>query len=293
MATRRGPHSASASASAALTAALCALLALSGPRTALAQSEPRINPSEEVILPTSNPIVVFLHCNLTSAPNPTSGSYWMKNGEEISGTRNVSASNITEYKISKARADVAGEYLCVFTFQTSPSANASIEIKAAPDIIGHKRSENKNEGQIALLYCKSVGYPHPVWTWRKKVKGEFAELNNSTGRFYINNKDNYTELVIEDLQLNEDPGEYMCNATNHIGSQSFVTILRVRSNLAPLWPFLGVVAEIILLTVIIVVYEKRKRPDEVPDDDEPVSGPMKTNSTNNHKDKNLRHRNTN
>lgn len=81
----------------------------------------------------------------------------------------------------------------------------------------------------------------------------------------ITNKDNYTELIIKNLHIENDPGDYMCNATNFLGDSYASTLLRVRSHLAPLWPFLGVVAEIIILVVIIVVYEKRKRPDEVPD----------------------------
>ncbi|KAJ8343467.1 hypothetical protein SKAU_G00307960 [Synaphobranchus kaupii] len=228
--------------------------------------KPKIDASDHLVLPGDfhgSPIT--LQCNLTTTPSKHRDSFWMKNGEEIPGSRNNL--NNTKHEIKKPRADESGEYMCVYTFELAPPANATIEVKAAPDITGHKRSENKNEGQTAMMYCKSVGYPHPMWSWQRLERGIVKEIDNSSGRFFISNKDNYTELNIH-------------------------TILRVRSHLAPLWPLLGVLAEIIILVVIIVVYEKRKSPDDVPEDDEPA-GPMKTNSTNNHKDKNLRQRNTN
>uniref|UniRef100_A0A8C1CJW7 Neuroplastin a n=1 Tax=Cyprinus carpio carpio TaxID=630221 RepID=A0A8C1CJW7_CYPCA len=256
-----------------------------------AQNEPSIESTDHMILPMGYHIQpITLQCNLTTSQSNHHESFWMKNGEEISDTRGEAKN--TEYKLNKPRPDDSGEYMCVYTFDSAPAANATIEVKAAPDITGHKRSENKNEGEKAVLYCKSVGYPYPMWIWRKLDNGISMDIDNSSGRFFISSKDGYTEMSIINLDIASDPGEYECNATNTIGSNSMLSVLRVRSRLAPLWPLLGVLAEIIILVLIIVIYEKRKKPDDVPDDDEPA-GPMKTNSTNNHKDKNLRQRNTN
>lgn len=84
-----------------------------------------------------------------------------------------------------------------------------------------------------------------------------------------------TELTISDLDMNIDAGTYVCNATNSQGSAREAISLRVRSRLAALWPFLGIVGEVLILVTIIFIYEKKRKPDQTLDGEQPwvwVSG---------------------
>lgn len=88
---------------------------------------------------------------------------------------------------------------------------------------------------------------------------------NGSGRYIVKSSGNKTELRILKLSIEEDTGDYHCNATNSDGFGGATVNLRVRSRLAALWPFLGIVAEVLILVTIIFIYEKRRKPDEVLD----------------------------
>lgn len=90
-------------------------------------------------------------------------------------------------------------------------------------------------------------------------------MNGSQGRFFVSSSQGRSELRIENLNMEADPGKYGCNGTSSEGTDQATVTLRVRSHLAALWPFLGIVAEVLVLVTIIFIYEKRRKPEDVLD----------------------------
>nr|XP_028569268.1 basigin isoform X1 [Podarcis muralis] len=233
---------------------------------------------------------VIISCNITEPPTAVKGHYWEKGGTRLD--TNETSPEFTSYLIPKVDHDTSGEYHCIF--ETVPLSKATVYVKVKPHVYAYKKTEHGNEGDTGMLVCKSSSYP-PVtqWSWFRVV-GDVSQpvVNGSEDRFFIKSDGNKTELRILSLHLEKDPGDYMCNGTNEKGDGNAVISLRVRSRLAALWPFLGIVAEVLVLVTIIFIYEKRRLPNQVPDDDDGGSAPLKSNATN-YKDKNVRQRNAN
>lgn len=90
------------------------------------------------------------------------------------------------------------------------------------------------------------------WTWT--LNEETIESNGT--EVQITKNQGNSVLFIKPV-LESHRGNIVCDAKNKFGSHSNQFNLRVKNTFAALWPFLGIVAEVLILCVIILIYEKK------------------------------------
>uniref|UniRef100_H0XVR7 Basigin n=1 Tax=Otolemur garnettii TaxID=30611 RepID=H0XVR7_OTOGA len=230
-----------------------------------------------------------LTCALNESATEITGHRWVKAGQVVKEDSNPGLK--MEYYVDPD--DRSGEYSCVFL--PEPAGRANIPLRGPPNVKAVKKSEHANEGETVTLVCKSDSFPAVTdWVWHKTTGSEDQVIvNGSQSRFFVSSLEAKTELRIINLDMNSDPGKYVCNGSSSAGSDHAEITLRVRSRLAALWPFLGIVAEVLVLVTIIFIYEKRRKPEEILDDDDAGSAPLKSSGQHvNDKDKNIRQRNS-
>ncbi|XP_004689463.1 PREDICTED: basigin isoform X2 [Condylura cristata] len=232
---------------------------------------------------------VRLTCAMNDSAVDITGHRWMKGDKLL--REDLLPDLRTEYEVD--HAERAGEYSCIYL--PEHAGRASIQVPGPPKVKAVKSSENADEGDRVVLACKSDSFPPVlIWKWhRTNESGEQVITNSSRGdKYFVVSSDHKSELHILDLDVDADAGKYHCSASNAQGDGQDVITLRVRRHLAALWPFLGIVAEVLVLVTIIFIYEKRRKPDEVLDDDDTGSAPLKSSGHHmNDKDKSVRQRN--
>lgn len=215
---------------------------------------------------------------------------WTREDQPLSARHKANASMLT---IENTEWTDIGPYTCSLKLTwggvgspTSETVSTMVPLYGAPKIGKMDTSKNVVQEDDLEIKCDVTGYPYPSVTWKKDgqplIPNKRITLSSADGKY-----DNAI-LSINNLEF-EDKGEYTCNATNRLypGGKTATIVIRVKDKLAALWPFLGIVAEVIVLCVIIFIYEK-KRSREM--EDEADGGDEVVNSDD-HKGKDVRQRN--
>ncbi|XP_029646198.1 neuroplastin [Octopus sinensis] len=182
---------------------------------------------------------------------------WTKDHKQLSelselNGRYIEHENYT-LEIPKARRKDAGLYQCMYTVgkKTTITFSIGVAMNMAPYIQSTGTSRNLVQSDKLQLECNVQSYPPSTITWKRDnvtfEKGQRIHWNNKT-------------LTIYDLQFT-DKGKYICIASNMIGNASMTVLVRVKDKLAALWPFLGIVAEVVILCIIIFICEKKRSKD--------------------------------
>jgi len=193
---------------------------------------------------------------------------WFQNDVPIADLKETNRFLIDENRPGELTIDDvtrkdANQYYARYTFKGSDqdTYNCSVALKAAPIVLDFDKSKNLIQDEKMVLQCKVLGFPKAAVTWEKDNKEIVVDDKDTDTDTVLSTLDGYknAKLTIKSVDY-DDAGTYACTASEATfnSSDTKEVVVRVKDKLAALWPFLGIVGEVIVLCFIIFIYEKRR-----------------------------------
>lgn len=206
---------------------------------------------------------------ITAGPHPRDGAAGVSFGN-VAGTNGSITKGLL--RIGSLFPSVAGYYLCTLSSGMTEVANNTALLYYGPVFDRFSfRNASVIEGHVAELICEAFAFPVPEFKWERCMnQGDSCYSSCTTPEMISFNDSKYDSwrptpplalYGIQDvLQVRDavydspgsDRGCYRCRITHEGSSAERLIFLRVRDNLAVLWPILGIVCEALIVAVFIL-----------------------------------------
>ncbi|XP_037780738.1 neuroplastin-like isoform X1 [Penaeus monodon] len=210
-----------------------------------------------------------ISCNMTNLESTTLQLEWSKNDIKLESNDRIKIfqENSSIYIAEPSRDDV-GEYKCQ-TAGVIAGDNPLHKIIQVIFLEIRKMDKSKvvTEGGELIIECPVEGHPPPGIQWYKDAELIADAINGTQLTLQPNDKEMPNGLLkVTGVQL-EHRGNYTCAIISKTQKYERSMFVRVKSVYAALWPFLGILVEMIVLGIIIFIFEKRRAKAEFDESD--------------------------
>ncbi|CAG5134579.1 unnamed protein product [Candidula unifasciata] len=203
----------------------------------------------------------YLFCDIANATGHRLGRVinWYKNNTVVENDKHFKIKPNNTLEIHRPKRNYSGVYVArhkIYDNNVPLDYDCFVRYFAKPLVLDFPTSANIQEGETLTLRCVVKGFPPAVVSWfRNGVK--LVDMKNSSHvRFFELDGVANGRLVIAKTKRQE-AGMYKCVAHSaHFNySNSKEILVRVSDKMAALYPLLGILAGVIILSLLIVTHE--------------------------------------
>nr|XP_027207640.1 hemicentin-2-like [Penaeus vannamei] len=209
-----------------------------------------------------------ISCNMTNVESTALQLQWFKNDIKLESDDRIKIfqENSSIYIAEPSRDDV-GEYKCQTAGGIPDDPLHKIILVIFLEIRKMDKSKVVTEGGDLIIECPVEGHPPPGIQWYKDSELIADAINGTQLTLQPNDKEMPNGLLkVTGVQL-EHRGNYTCAIISKTQKYERSMFVRVKGVYAALWPFLGILVEMIVLGIIIFIFEKRRAKAEFDESD--------------------------